>query len=164
MQGESFEADLRLLKLGGCDMVLGVDWMREVSPICFDFNKLEVTFEKGGRKMTLTGKVDSGICKIISGKQLNKLFKSKCTQVAQLFSIHALEGGDDSMGAGPYSRNAEEATPTTWEVTQLDILNELLVEFEDLFEEPNSLPPPRSIDHTIALKPGSDPVNIRSYQ
>ena len=46
MQGESFEADLRLLKLGGCDMVLGVDWMREVSHICFDFNKLEVTFER----------------------------------------------------------------------------------------------------------------------
>ena len=40
MQGESFEADLQLLKLGECDMVLGVDWIREVSPICFYFNKL----------------------------------------------------------------------------------------------------------------------------
>lgn len=30
MQGEEFEADLRLLKLGGCDVVLGVDWMKQV--------------------------------------------------------------------------------------------------------------------------------------
>jgi len=145
-------------------MVLGVDWMREVSPICFDFNKLEVTFEKGGRKITLTGKVDSGMCKMISGKRLNKLFKSKWTQVAQLFSIHTLEEEYESMGTELYSRGTDEATPTTWEVTQLDTLNELLVEFEDLFEEPHSLPPPRPIDHTIALKPGSDPVNIRSYR
>ena len=43
--------DLRLLKLGGCDVVLGVDWMKQVSPISFDFNRMEVTFEKGGKKM-----------------------------------------------------------------------------------------------------------------
>ena len=36
MQGETFEADLRLLKLGGCQIVLGVDWMREISSISFD--------------------------------------------------------------------------------------------------------------------------------
>ena len=40
------ERDLRLLKLGGCDVVLGVNWMKNVSLICFDFNKMEVTFEK----------------------------------------------------------------------------------------------------------------------
>lgn len=36
MQGEKFETDLRLLQLGGCDVVLGVDWMKGVSPISFD--------------------------------------------------------------------------------------------------------------------------------
>ena len=64
MQGEEFEADLCLLKLGGCDMVLGVNWMREVNPIYFDFNKMEVTFEKGGKKMTLTGNMEAGTCKM----------------------------------------------------------------------------------------------------
>jgi len=38
MQEEKFEADLRLLQLGGCDVVLGVDWMKGISLICFDFN------------------------------------------------------------------------------------------------------------------------------
>ena len=63
MQGEGFEVDLRLLKLGGCDVVLGVDWMKHISPICFDFNKMEVTFEKEGKHMTLMGSKELGICK-----------------------------------------------------------------------------------------------------
>jgi len=45
MQGHEFMADLQILKLGGCDIVLGVDWRRTISPIIFDFYKLEVTFE-----------------------------------------------------------------------------------------------------------------------
>jgi len=77
MHGEAFEADLRLLKLGGCVIVLGVDWMKEVSPINFDFNKMEVTFEKEGRRITLTGSTETGVCKMISRKRLQKIFKSK---------------------------------------------------------------------------------------
>ena len=64
MQGELFEANLRLLKLGGYDLVLGVDWMKNVSPINFDFNKMEVTFEKEGRKC-LTGSKEVGTYKMI---------------------------------------------------------------------------------------------------
>ena len=77
MQGEEFEADLRLLKLGGCDVVLGVDWMKHVSLICFDFNKTEVTFEKEGRRMTLIGSKEVGVCKMIMGKCLQKMFRQK---------------------------------------------------------------------------------------
>ena len=67
MQGDEFEADLRLLKLGGCDIVLEVDGMKNVSPISFDFNKMEVTFEKGGKKMTLTSNLETSACKMITG-------------------------------------------------------------------------------------------------
>ena len=30
MQGEEFRADLRLLPLGGCDIVLGIQWLVEL--------------------------------------------------------------------------------------------------------------------------------------
>ena len=70
MRGETFETDLRLLKFGGCDVVLGVDWMKYVSPICFNFNRMEVTFEKEGKKMTLVGSKEVGMCKMIIGKYL----------------------------------------------------------------------------------------------
>ena len=53
MHEEKFEANLKL-QLGGCDVVLGVDWMKGVSSISFDFNRMEVSFEKERRRMTLT--------------------------------------------------------------------------------------------------------------
>jgi len=59
MHGEAFEANLRLLKLGGCDIVLGVDWMKGVSSI-----RMKVTVEKK-RRMTLTGSMETGVCKMI---------------------------------------------------------------------------------------------------
>ncbi|XP_052181859.1 uncharacterized mitochondrial protein AtMg00860-like [Diospyros lotus] len=43
--------------------------------------------EKDGRRVTLQGNVENGIFKMITGKKLQKLFKYKIAQVAQLFSI-----------------------------------------------------------------------------
>ena len=73
MQGEEFTSDLRILELGECDIVLGVDWMRTVSPLTFDFNKLEVTLDLKGRKLTLQGSLEAGECKMITGKRLQRL-------------------------------------------------------------------------------------------
>ena len=53
MQGEEFQANLRLLRLGGCHIVLGVDWMRKVSFVSFDFNNMEVTLDKKGKIVVL---------------------------------------------------------------------------------------------------------------
>jgi hypothetical protein len=39
-----------------------------------------------------------------------------------------------------------------------------LKKYEQLFEEPTSLPPHRSIDHQIILKPDSKPINLRPYR
>ena len=46
----------------------------------------------------------------------------------------------------------------------LEIINELLIEYEDLFMEPKSLAPTRLFDHSIHLKPNMEPVNSRSYR
>jgi len=64
--------------------------MQTVSPICFDFNKLEVTIAKDERLVTLIESVDSGECKIITGKVLRKTVKSRLLQVAQLFSLQTM--------------------------------------------------------------------------
>lgn len=74
-RGHEFTIDLRILHLGGCQIVLGVNWMRTVSPLIFDFNILEVTFERGGRILTLTRCVEGGECKVISRNHLKRLFK-----------------------------------------------------------------------------------------
>jgi len=51
IQGQEFHINLRILELGGYDIVLGVDWMRKVSPLTFDFNKMDM----GSTKLTLRG-------------------------------------------------------------------------------------------------------------
>ena len=70
IQGERFETDLRLLQFGGCDVVLGVDWMKGVSPINFDFNTMEVSFEKERKRMTLIRGKETSSCKMINGRRL----------------------------------------------------------------------------------------------
>ncbi|XP_071929039.1 uncharacterized protein [Coffea arabica] len=41
---------------------------------------------------------------------------------------------------------------------------ELLLEYEDVFQLPNSLPPSRSVDHAIPLKPGAQPFKLKPYR
>ena len=45
-----------------------------------------------------------------------------------------------------------------------DSLQLLLIEFDHLFAEPTTLPPPQPFNHSIHLKPNSKLVNIRSYR
>lgn len=40
IQAHRFKADLRELKLADCQMILGVDWLRDLSPVTFDFRGL----------------------------------------------------------------------------------------------------------------------------
>lgn len=40
----------------------------------------------------------------------------------------------------------------------------VLLEFQELFEEPTELPPKRAYDHCINLIPGSKPINLRPYR
>jgi hypothetical protein len=49
-------------------------------------------------------------------------------------------------------------------VTKNDALTVLQKEYQEVFEEPKSLPPPRSHDHSIPLKEGSNPINLESYR
>lgn len=46
IQGLEFQADLRILKLERCDVVLVVDWLRVYSPILFDIIKMKLSFRK----------------------------------------------------------------------------------------------------------------------
>ena len=110
-------------------MVLGVHWMKHVSPICFDFNKMEVTFEKKGKRMNFTSNKEMGMCKMIIGRRLQKMFRKKMTQIAQLFPIQAIEGVEEEGQELGNDLMVIVSNPpqVDWEVEQLDLLNILLV-------------------------------------
>jgi len=57
-----------------------------MSPLTFDFNKLEVTLEMEGKKLTLSGNVEAKECKVITGKRLQKFMtKGKGANIANVF-------------------------------------------------------------------------------
>ena len=74
MQGHEFIANLWILKLSVFHIVLMVDWMKMVSLLIFDFNKLEVTFKMAGKSLTLTRSLEEDECKLVTGPVVQKIF------------------------------------------------------------------------------------------
>jgi hypothetical protein len=55
LQGVVFRTDLFILPLAGCDAVLGIQWLRTLGPILWDFSALTMQFSLGGTPCTLQG-------------------------------------------------------------------------------------------------------------
>jgi hypothetical protein len=55
MQGTVFQVDLYALHLAGCDVVLGIQWLRILGPILWNFDDLTMEFQWGTRRCRLKG-------------------------------------------------------------------------------------------------------------
>ncbi|XP_026396241.1 uncharacterized protein LOC113290867 [Papaver somniferum] len=143
LQGHTFSGDLRILPLGGCDIVLGADWLRQFGNVTFNFSTLSISFVHQDVEVTLSGTSKPPSLKQISKKGVQKFFQTNTHGVcAQLFSV--------------------SDAPTN--VSHSPEIISLLQEFQDVFETPTTLPPHRSLDQTIPLQPNSTPVNQRPYK
>ena len=60
----------------------------------------------------------------------------------------------------------ESETPATTTLTSplSSSITQLLVEYQNIFEAPMGLPPPRSKEHSIILQPGISPISVRPYR
>ncbi|KAL3504669.1 hypothetical protein ACH5RR_034510 [Cinchona calisaya] len=72
MQQYEFKHPVRTLKLGESDMELGVDSSARFSPIQMDFKKLKISFEIGGKKVTLHEIDQEPEVKLIRASNLQK--------------------------------------------------------------------------------------------
>jgi hypothetical protein len=55
MQGYIFRTEFVILPLAGCDAILGIQWLRTLGPILWDFTQLEMRFRYEGTGCTLCG-------------------------------------------------------------------------------------------------------------
>lgn len=149
IQCHSFTTDLRLFALGGSDMILGVDWLKQHNPVTFDFHKVNITINKNQQPIILQGEVKEGSLKTISCKRLSKLMKGQ----------HTISQGYLCM----ISTLAEESAANYCGIPDAQI-QPLLDKYQDIFSEPKELPPNRNHDHHIPLLQGSQPVNQRGYR
>lgn len=143
MQGTPFETDVRFLPLGGCDLVLGIQWLATLGPIVWDFARLRMEFNPNGVKHVLRGKQTSSTQAVTSSLMSRLISKRANGMVARL--------------------NMMEVAPMPNE-TPSDLVA-ILKRFADIFQEPHGLPPIRSHDHRIHLdQPGSEPTNVCPYR
>ncbi|XP_056695073.1 uncharacterized protein [Spinacia oleracea] len=148
MQGISFEADVLLIPLGSCDMVLGVQWLSLLGPISWDFMQLHMEFYFNGKTVLLKG-IPSKKLKVIEGETSSKVFST----AVQLCLIQV----QDQSSGGPVASNPQSLVA--------EELKELQLTYHMVFEDPVELPPLRGVfDHPIPLLPDSTPVNIRPYR
>ncbi|XP_056688530.1 uncharacterized protein [Spinacia oleracea] len=75
MQGKMLMEDVMLICLGDCDMVLGVQWLATLGPICWDFKELKMVFTQGGDQFVLKG-VHPQKVKLLEGPPTVKLIEN----------------------------------------------------------------------------------------
>lgn len=66
MQGLHITTEMRLISLKGCDAVLGVQWLKTLGPITFDFDKMLMSFSHQGTSITLKGQNRKSLAGIAS--------------------------------------------------------------------------------------------------
>ncbi|XP_056860229.1 uncharacterized protein LOC130508648 [Raphanus sativus] len=157
-QGYEFKSEVRTLRLGFSDLVLGVQWLSTLGPILWDFLNLRMEFKFNGLKHVLRG-ITPNDSKIISSNSLNKLL----LQEPQLALLHLRENRETES---PQGLNPEailyhiEASNT--ELDTSGSLQRLIESYSDIFDDPTELPPFRQgFNHKIPLESGANPVNLR---
>ena len=141
LHGTIFLLTLYSLPLTGLDVVLGIQWLETLGSVVCDWRKLTMKFRWKNQTKKLVG-IDgkniqaASIEEITKGIRPSHALFAVCLQVAQ-------------------TELQQSIHPS---------LHELLQEFSGLFIEPSSLQPTREVDHGIALKEGTEPINVRPYR
>jgi hypothetical protein len=129
------------INMGGCDIVLGADWLRTLGPILMDFKDLTMQFDQEGHQYKFQG-ITASSPEIISSHCMEKMLKKGHSSViAQVDAIQANE------------------TPSVPQDLQ-----DILSKHQLVFSTPQGLPPSCGVhDHSIPLVPKILPHNIRPY-
>jgi hypothetical protein len=130
------------IDMGGCDIVLGAEWLRTLGPILMDFKELNMQFDQAGHQYKFQG-ITVGSPEVISSHRMEKMLKKgHFGVIAQLHVIQATE-------TPPVSQD----------------LQSLLSKHKMVFSTPQRLPPSCGVhDHSIPLMPRSLTPNICLYR
>lgn len=132
IQGEHFRNCFNLLPLKGYDVILGADWIFRYSPITLDLKKRELGITKDGRRIEFRDFTRPGKNIQVSGKQVDKMLRKGA--VGCILQVCAISDEENFSGSIP-----EE-------------IQEVLMQFPAVLQEPKGLPPRRNCDHIINLK------------
>jgi hypothetical protein len=79
------------IDMGGCDILLGEEWLRTLGPILMYFKKLTMQFNQEGQKYKFQG-ITSSSLEIISSHHMEKMLKKgNSSIISQLHAIQETE-------------------------------------------------------------------------
>jgi hypothetical protein len=79
------------IDMGGCDIVLGAEWLTTLGPILMGFKELNMQFDQEGNQYKFQG-ITTGFPEIINYHRMETLVKKRHSGiVAQLHAIQAIE-------------------------------------------------------------------------
>nr|GFC50749.1 transposon Ty3-G Gag-Pol polyprotein [Tanacetum cinerariifolium] len=133
VHGYVISTDFFVLPVAACPIVLGVQWLKTLGHIEFDFNNLTIGFHIAGSHHKLQG-----------------------LKASELFALksHELMGICDAALLLQIVSVLPQVQP---ELSPSPAIQEVLTDFCKVFQDPSGLPPPRFHDHIIPLLPGSKP-------
>lgn len=135
--------DFLPLRLGSSDVILGMQWLETLGVTKTNWKEQKMEFEVNGR-----------IARIEGDKSLGK-------------SLISLKAMARTLSKDPYGYLIELSN-TEYQVIPPDpvplFLQDILSQFECIFQEPTGLPPPRSMEYKIITKEGTTPVSVRPYR
>jgi len=145
IQGHDFCSNFHVLPLETYDIILGIDWMYDVSPVTLDLPLRLLTVHQNGKPIELTDHTLPPQKCILTEEVMNKLLsKSILGYIIQINALH--------------TERQEIVQKLSAEI------EELINSFAEVFSEPTSLPPSRTCDHSVTLQPGAHPPNLRPYR
>ncbi|KAH6799229.1 hypothetical protein C2S51_035713 [Perilla frutescens var. frutescens] len=130
MQGVKLQHSLKLLQHEGCDVILGGDWLKACSPIELDYELMAVTIRWMRKKLKLFANKTHSECQFMSHHFLFKLLHTTLkSEVEEVFVV--------TVQADNPTKNQQ--------------LEGLITEFEDIFQEPEGLPPARELKENLRV-------------
>lgn len=143
IQGIRFSVPLKILPLGCYDIILGMQWLENHSPMTVNWKDKLISFSYGQDTVTLQGqKPDHVNCETVAFAQVQALDMNN-----EIWCFVACQ-----FNSGPTSSPIWPPEIAT-----------LIQQCSELFTEPKGLPPHRSCAHTIPLVPGAQPFKLRAY-
>ncbi|KAH9762992.1 hypothetical protein KPL70_001020 [Citrus sinensis] len=143
LQGIDIVEEFLPLGLGSLDVILGVQWLETLGMTHTNWKTQVMKFMVGNESVTLRGDLSLGKT-LVSLKATMRTIKHEGAGI--LVECNQFEGLCE----------VSPEVPTD--------LNQVLAEYELVFNMPMGLPPTRGHEHSILLKDGSQPVSVRPYR
>src|ERR1044072_9082354 len=138
MQGHTFAADVIAIPLTSCDLILGMQWLRQWGTINWDFANLVMEFTMGNEKVRLQATKDKSNKVVNDAKLHHIIVEDKFCFLLQVLPCFT-EAVCCSLEAGELQGTDILAGEEDVEIEKHK--NAILDEYRDVFEEPTQLPP-----------------------